>query len=419
MAGVAAAEPAIEAEPADSHEVGSPSVSLIGASSGSGASAGAEPIEIAPRKPLFPVPRSISDANFDSDGDWMDDASPLTVSEGDFSISIGASLQFRYTGSWAPAAPDTDPELGFQFRRLRPVLRGSGVDGKLKFGIQTEANGNGDVDLLDAWVSFQITDELRFRTGRFNLQYDRELITSSSYLPMVERSVLSNTLNVDAANRVEGVEFRYEQEIQRLTVTFGEGLGVTGTAFNDSRSDWGITGRYERLLIGDDFKQQTQITAPRGTPRSLMLGFAAHQQHLHGLGERFSATTDLTYKHDGFNATLALGAQVSEDRNGPVFREPEHDWGMTLGSGYYITERVEPFARLELGTTSGPMHPDLAIFTTGFNWYILGQALKFSTDFSVAFNGIGPAFDRAADGFIETPDGDHRYVWRAQIQMLF
>lgn len=180
-----------------------------------------------------------------------------------------------------------------------------------------------------------------------------------------------------------------------------------------------MTGRYERMLLGDSFGLQSQTTAPRGEPRSLMFGFAVHQQHLNGLGERFNATTDLTYKHDGFNATIALAAQVGEDRNGAMFGEPEHDWGMVLGTGYYITEVLEPFARVELATTSDENHPDLGIVTAGLNYYILGQALKVSTDLSVAFNGIGPAFDRANDGFPVTPNGDNRYLWRAQIQMLF
>jgi len=284
--------------------------------------------------------------------------------------------------------------------------------------VQTEARG-GPLALLDAWGAVQLTDSLRFRFGRFNLQYDREILTPSAYLLAVDYSVLANTLNVDTASRVEGLEFRWAGERQRFYLTLSEGLGVAGTPFNDRRSDWGVTGRYERLLIGDDFGQLVQFTAPRGTPRALEWGLAVHQQHLRGLGERFSATTDLTYQHNGFNALLQLGAQVTEDRNGALYQEPEHDWGMVLAGGYYLTDRLEPFARAELATTSDAMHPDLAIVTTGFNYYIFGQALKFVTDFSVAFNGIGPAFDRSLDGFMLTGDGKNRYVFRAQIQMLF
>jgi hypothetical protein len=381
-----------------------------------GVSAGAAPggedrlepasIAVAPRAPLFAMPDDEPD-------------SPLTVAGPDFSITLGALLQYRYTASWAPGNTDSEPSVGFQFRRLRPILRASGAEGKLGLLVQTEAGGNMRLRALDAWASYQITDELRFRFGRFNLQYDREISTPAAYLLAADYSVLGNTLNTDAASRVEGFDFRYQTRRHRLTLTFSEGLGVSGTAFGDARSDWGVTGRYETLLIGDSFADQLQLTAPRGTPRSLMLGFAAHQQHLRGLGERFNATADLTYKHDGFIGLVSLGAQVSEDRNGSMFGEPEHDWGMVVASGYHFTEQFEPFARMELGTTSGREHPELALVTTGFNYYIYGQALKFVTDVSVAFNGIGPAFDRGVDGFMQTSDGDHRFVWRAQLQMLF
>lgn len=178
--------------------------------------AGSIPIET--RAALFALPKSDrvslrGSADAPGTVDFEDaphGTSPLTFGDGDFKITLGALLQFRYTASWSPDAPNADPTVGFQYRRLRPILRGSGLDGAFRLFIQTEANGDGSVDLLDAWVSHQITDELRFRVGRFNLQYDRELITPAPYLPMLERSTLSNTLNVDAGNRVEGFEFRYQ-----------------------------------------------------------------------------------------------------------------------------------------------------------------------------------------------------------------
>ena len=406
----------------------SPSLACAGACEPVGAGerepdVGAKPdriaVPIAPRKPLFLSPEPQSRPAPTSDSTPDDEPSPITIESPDFRVSLSALLQFRYTASWAPAAPDSDPGVGFQYRRLRPALRASALDGKLKVFVQTEGAGDAELDLLDAWWAYQLTDEWRLRVGRINLQYDRELLTPAPYLLAVDRSALSNTLNADAANRIEGFELRYQQQHQRVYVTVGEGLGVSGTIFNDDRSGWGVTTRYEALLVGDSFADQFQLTAPRGTPRSLQLGVAGHIHHLDGLGERLNATVDLTYKHDGFFAMLAAGAQVGEDRNNAVFNEPEHDWGVTLASGVYVADQLELFARGELGTTSGDVHPDLAILSAGFNYYILGQALKFSTDASVAFNGIGPAFDRSADGFPITPDGAHRYVWRAQIQMLF
>lgn len=351
----------------------------------------------------------------------VEEASPLTVDASAFDLSLTALMQFRYTVSAAPEAPDPvdDVSLGFGFRRLRPALNASSKDKSVRVFVQSESAGGGELDLLDAWVSYQLTDHVRLRVGRYNLQYDRELITPAPMLLAVDRSALANTLNVDAANRVEGIELRIHDDIERLFLSFNEGLGVADSPFNDARSDWGVTARYERMLIGDSFSTSNAFTAPWGTPQQLQFGAAVHTQHLTGLGHRFASTMDLTYRHDGFNAMVSLGAQVTEDRNRPPFNEPEHDWGMVMQSGWYVTEQLEPFVRSELGTTSDRMHPDLAVITAGFNYYIYGQAFKFSTDVSVAFNGVGPAFDRSADGLLITPDGANRFIFHAQLQVLF
>lgn len=346
--------------------------------------------------------------------------SPLTVRTPSFELTPGFMSQFRYTVSAAPQAkgPNGDTEYGFGYRRLRPVLRAKALDGALRFFLQTEA-ASGEVQLLDAWASYDLSEHVRLRVGRYNLQFDRELITPAPYLLAVDRSALSNTLNVDAANRVEGLELRFQNDVHRLFLSFNEGLGVADTAFSDPTPNWGVTARYERMLIGDGFDPTNQFTAPRGTPKNLRFGAAVHTQQLNGLGDRFAATMDLTYRHDGFNALVIVGAQSTEDRNRPPFNEPEHDWGMVFKSGVYLTEKLEVFARSELATTSDDMHPELAIASAGLNYYFFGHALKFSSDFTVGFDGVGPAFDRRADGLIETPDGNNRYVFHAQIQMLF
>ena len=346
--------------------------------------------------------------------------SPLRIDAPDFEITMRGLMQYRYTVSAAPQAPGSvsDPSIGFGFRRLRNSIRAKALDGKLSMLMQAES-ALGRSILLDAWVAFDINDHLRFRLGRYNLQFEREIITSSSRLLAVDRSALANTLNTDAANRVEGLELMIHDQRQRLFLSFNEGLGVTFSRAGDERADWGVTARYERMLIGDGFTRSNEFTAPRGTPRGLRLGTAVHTQHLYTLGSRFAAAFDLTYRENGFNAMISLGTQVAEDRNGPLFEEPEHDWGMVLQSGYYITDKLEPFIRSEFGTTSDEMHPDLAIVTTGFNYYIYGQAFKFSTDLSVAFDGVGPAFDRRGDGLLQTPEGNNRYVFHAQLQLLF
>ena len=339
----------------------------------------------------------------DPDDGGLGEGSPLAVRAPAFEFTPFFLTQFRYTVSAAPQVEGDagDPRYGFAFRRLRPGLRVKSADGKLRLFIHAEAAFS-QATLLDAWLSYQISEHVRIRVGRYHVQFDRELIAPAPYLLAADRSSLANTLDLDAANRVEGLELRIGDDTQRLFLAFHEGLGVSGTAFSAPTPDWGFTARYERMVIGEGFDPTNQFTAPRGTPRNLRLGTAVHTHHLNGQGNRFAATFDVTYRHDGFNALLILGTQAAEDRNRSPFGEPEHDGGLVLKSGTYLTEKLEVFGRTELATTSDDMHPALAVLSGGVNYYFLGHACKFTADLSVAFDGVGPAFDRRVDGLLQT-----------------
>ena len=337
------------------------------------------------------------------------------------SVDVRLSLQFRYTASFAPDAPDPidDPAIGFSFRRLRPKVVFETDDGLLKGVFQAEGRSSSGLKVVDAYMTYALEGGYRLRFGQFDPAFDRESMVSSTKQLAVERSESANTLNPNATDRVQGIELRYGGEKDRAYFTFSEGFSRQNTAFNDSASGWGFTVRYERLLIGDSFKQMKQFTAPRGSPRALMFGIAGHVQGMQGGGDRAAWTADLSFQDNGFNALLKSTGHSAEDRNIGLNPDPESAYGVLGQMGYYVTETVEPFVRYEWATTSDETHPDLNAVTVGFNWYIMGQALRVVTDFTVAFDGVGPAFDRTRDGLILTPSPADRFVFRTQIQMLF
>jgi len=336
-------------------------------------------------------------------------------------LDVRLSLQFRYTASFAPEAPDPidDPAIGFSFRRLRPKVVFETEDGSLKGVFQLEGRSQSGLQVVDAYIAYSLGDGYRLRFGQFVAAFDREAMVSSTKQLTLERSASANTLNPNSTDRVQGFELRYGEERDRAYFTFSDGFSQTNTAFNESASAWGVTVRYERLLIGNSFNQMKQFTAPRGAPRALMLGIAGHVQGIPGGGDRAAWTADLSFQDNGFNALLKSTGHTAEDRNTGLSPEPESAFGVLGQMGYYISETVEPFVRYEWATTSDEAHADLSAMTVGFNWYIMGQALKVVTDFTVAFDGVGPAFDRTRDGLILTPGSADRFVFRTQIQMLF
>lgn len=343
----------------------------------------------------------------------------LSLEPSDISLKLGFHMQYRYTASHAPGEDGQagDPSIGFGFRRMRPKLAFGALDGKLGLTVLGEASG-GELRLLDGALTLEPRDGVRARVGQFYLRYNREFMVSASKPLAADRSSLAITLNPGATGRVQGAELELTAELDRAVLTLSEGLDVPNTNYNDERSDWGITGRYERLLIGESFKPFAQHTAPRGTPEGLLLGAAAHAQSLRGLGERAAFTADLSYQNDGFSAMATAGVLIAEDRNHPSIGEPEHQYGFVAQAGQYIGEKLEPFVRGEYAFTSGD-HPDLQLLTVGFNYYFYGQALRFTLDGTAAFDGVGPAHDRSSDGLLITADGDARYAVRAQIQVIF
>jgi hypothetical protein len=345
---------------------------------------------------------------------------PFGGRPGAYTVDIGAVLQFRYTVSAAPSAsdPDDDAAYGFAFRRLRPRFMLSSEDGRIRLFLQAEA-ADGSADLLDGWVAFEPAEGWQLRLGRIHVGFGRDQEVFTFRMLAAEQSAIANTVNPDEGARIQGAELQFTGEPHRIKVILAEGFGVADAGFNDPVADWSITSRYNLLLIGDSFKQFDVHTAPRGTPRGLMLGLAGHAQHLKQRGDRVAFAADLSYQENGFNWMLAFEGRIGEDKNRDPLNEPESAYGIVTHAGYYVTDRIEPFARYEWGTTSDGDHPDLNIITVGANYYVLGQAFKLTADLSVALDGVGPAFDRPGDGLIQTPEGADRWYFRAQVQMMF
>ncbi len=326
-------------------------------------------------------------------------------------LKIGGRLQLRYTATASPETPGDAGAYGFSFRRLRVYFDYHIGD----LHVITKL-GSPDIDgltLVEAYATKPLGDNWTISGGQIRLAFNREMWVSSKRQLAVDRTSIANNINTGRSDKVHAVEFKYQAEPVRVFFTLGEGMDSDGKNFNGPGSEWSVTIRGEVLLLGDNFKQFKQYTAPRGTKPGLLLGAAAHVQHTPDAGERFAWTADLGYQASGFNAMIMGGGHTAEDRN--AAGEPESLFGVAGHIGIYATDNVEPFARYEWGTASSG--PDLSVATVGVNWYIAGHALKMTVDAGVAFGGVGPAFNRNSDGLLESIDT--RYLLRGQVQFLF
>ena len=105
-------------------------------------------------------------------------------------------------------------------------------------------------------------------------------------------------------------------------------------------------------------------------------------------------------------------------------------WGFVAQGSMYVDPKWEIYARYEMG---GPFNqvlddPDgsgidtqgVSILTVGFNWYLDGQDVKFTTDFGVSFDPITGFMTIDQTGWRTDPDNHHaQFLIRSQLQLMF
>jgi hypothetical protein len=92
-----------------------------------------------------------------------------------------------------------------------------------------------------------------------------------------------------------------------------------------------------------------------------------------------------------------------------------------LQGGTYITNKTELFARWEGGG------PDAAVFgsnelhlvTIGFNHYLDGQDMKFSTDFGFSLGEVSGVMANTITGWSKDKKRRDQAVIRTQLQLMF
>ena len=104
-------------------------------------------------------------------------------------------------------------------------------------------------------------------------------------------------------------------------------------------------------------------------------------------------------------------------------------YGVVAQASMYLTPKWEVFGRFEYGwldfdiATSTVQRSDLTLLTLGFNHYIDGHDLKWTTDIGIGlsqiedFWGANSAADYRFDP--ENTGADPQVVFRTQLQLLF
>ncbi len=129
----------------------------------------------------------------------------LTARTADDRFSLSLRVRAQTRASWRSeedGADRDDDTVGFELRRLRLLATGNFLGPRWRYYVQLGfSNQDTEPDLRlplrDAWIQWTGLRDLSLRFGQGKVPFNRQRVTSSSALAMVDRSTANGELNLD------------------------------------------------------------------------------------------------------------------------------------------------------------------------------------------------------------------------------
>jgi hypothetical protein len=383
----------------------------------------------------------------------------LASPDGRFKLELGGQFQFRYMWTYRDLVPNKHLH-GWEHGRTRLTARGhvfsKDIEYMVKWGVTRDDAGlvDGIGILHDAWARFHLNNDASLKVGQFKIPFTRETLVSSSRHLAVEKSLVDTNLGVDRSQGVELTLRGADASLRFATIDAGYNRVATPNLnvgpstspqnapvitqsnsgpFQDAVSEFAVAMRFEKLVAGT-WEQFEDFTSPAEDPFGMMIGVAAFYQHPKNSGAFTSrrdeepwlaGTVDLSLEWGGANAFGAFTYHYLDDSFS--FFGPTNVFGVVAQGGFYVTPKVELFARFEYASVefSGNFSQDeLVLGTVGFNYYLDGHDLKWTTDLGFTFDRMSALWVQDSTG----PTDIHGYrsdleapqiVFRTQFQLLF
>ena len=319
----------------------------------------------------------------------------------------------------------------------------------------------GSLNLLDAYMAFDLDNDWTLKAGQFKLPFSRERLISVQNLASATRSTVDELLSV---GRSQGIQISTRGSDLYWAAAISNGgsdnllAGISGNSgafpvgtepmnnpYWNSENTFSITSRLEYKLAGA-WSEFSEMTSPMGESEGILLGLAGHYQTSayepasavtgNGNNQWVSLTADATWNFGGASLFAAAYYTNTETKwSSPTPSPPNGIRGTTnmLGvivqGSVYLAPKWEVFGSyqyLDQGNTpsinqgTGPnlQSSSVSIFTVGANWYIDGQDLRWNVQMGYAFNQITPYTATLDNGFRPTAS-DYEFVLMTQLQLQF
>ena len=346
----------------------------------------------------------------------------------------------------------------------------------LTYGNPPDLNGQnssgpstGQMYLLDAWSRIHFSDNWSFRFGQYRSPYAREQLINEANQMAVSRSTIVRNYGLWYT---QGIEFQYQGDDFRwnLSVDNGGSSNVAGTGFylvgtNALDAPWysqpvsySLTTRLEWKPFGawSDF---TSMTSAPGEQQGLLMGLAYHTQASRpnqqinsstvGLPENYwdAWTVDMQWNFGGANIFASAFWNYINTQTGFLYQGPNNPnyivtgngpgysnaYGIVIQPAVYFLPKWELYMRYEYGyidfndtslfVAAGGSIGEVGqqvpynVLTTGVNWYIDGQDLKWTWDIGYGIGDVGYSWQNLPAGWrISATD---QIVMRTQLQLAF
>lgn len=358
-------------------------------------------------------------------------ADGLTLAQGDTSLSIGGTAQFRWNSSFRDdntVGNQDDFTTGFSTPRTRLKAMGTVWSKNLSFYIQgnfgAAGGGTGDgFNLEEAYGKYTWDSGMYAKWGQMtgNL-ITEENIADEAQLGM-EQGITSKFFS---PGYVQGVELGWQGDMWRVAGTFSDGAGTGGTDWNStSESDYAISVRADVKVFGSDWARFNDFTSWRSaSDNALRIGGGVHFQDGGETGgtadnQLLIYTIDAQYEAAGWNI-FAAGYGSNSD-NGVTDNDL---FGGVIQAGFFVSDQAEIFARwdgLFFDDAAAPGADDNVHFATvGLNYYVSPEshAAKFTGQVGYALNDSTGIFADTTNGFLgDSEDGEISIG--AQFQIMF
>jgi len=365
----------------------------------------------------------------------------LASPDGDFRMNISGQIQFRYilnirdedagADPFDPADDNDEFESGFEATRTALRFDGHVIDPSILYAVQfNAARDGGAFELEDAYFGKVFDNGLILLAGQLREPILWEDVLHEKYSLAVDQSVVNAVFRSD---RAQGVWLHKQEEQWRFWAGVNSGIRSENTTFVTQPVDFGATTRWEWKFDGD-WTQFDKFSFEPGSAFAAKLGGGAHYELAKHTAvgdsdnELFAYTADLMLGGDGWGAYIA-GVGLFTDIDGGGAGGTFNDYGVVAQGSMFLSEDWEAFLRYDgvFADSDRANDDEFNTLTLGANYYIHGQAAKFTVDVQWFFDEVAgndlvsatAATDRGEQiGLLQSFE-ENQFAIRAQLQLLF